>query len=86
MSNAKPAFEHNPCSQCRGFGRHAEIKCNGCGGSGYTLTKRGFMASQHLRTLKTETDTIEQKAANLALALAYQATLLRSGTTKGVTR
>jgi hypothetical protein len=82
----KPAFEHNPCRQCRGFGRHADIKCRGCGGSGYTLTKRGFMASERLRELKTDTDTPEQKAANLEMALAYQATLQPSGATKEVTR
>lgn len=83
MSKSTPVFEHNTCKGCGGFGRHGPVLCKGCGGSGYQLTKRGFLAAQYLRSLRTDPITDEAKAANLELALAYQATLMRSGTQRG---
>lgn len=143
MTDAKPLFEHEPCTRCCGTGHYSYntisgTKCFKCHGQKYSLTKRGRAAQDFLEELRkrpaaevkvgdlvwfdmhyfkcctqvTEItqqgehigiygkrpkngervgmvvfpnspvrmgETAEQKEANRAAALAYQATLTKAG-------
>lgn len=54
----KPEIETEPCSRCGGCGRYSYCArygstCFRCGGKGRTLTKRGKVAAEYLRTLRS---------------------------------
>lgn len=54
----RPLFEHVTCHRCAGSGSYSwnamnGSRCFGCGGSGFTLTKRGRAAQRFLNDLRT---------------------------------
>ena len=53
----RPLFEHVTCGRCAGSGRYSwnamnGDRCFGCGGSGFTLTKRGRAAQRFLNDMR----------------------------------
>lgn len=53
----RPLFEHVTCSRCAGSGSYSwnamnGSRCFGCGGSGFTLTKRGRVAQAFLNKMR----------------------------------
>ena len=53
----RPLFEHVTCSRCAGSGSYSwnamnGSRCFGCGGSGFTLTKRGRAAQAFLNKMR----------------------------------
>lgn len=63
--NTRPLFEHITCARCGGSGKYSYNlmdgdRCYGCGGTGYTLTRRGRAAQAYLDSLRVKPATAVQ--------------------------